>query len=133
MKNSVTATIEFYFKGEKFSPSIRIDLNEHCQLNNGFPNLHALIASNNQIDHYSYEYEMMQAEIIKYSKADGLVADYIVNGELNIDNFITAWQEYQILKKLVLIAETHMDINNLEQHPALQNALLAAYKLGKLD
>ncbi len=133
MKNIVTATIEFYFKGEKLSPSITIDLNEHLQISGSFPNLHALISSYNKIDHYSYEYEMMQSEIIKYSGAYGLVANYIVNGELDIENFVSAWQQKKIVNKLATIAEKYMAIKDLEQHPDLNNALMEAYNLGKTD
>jgi hypothetical protein len=133
MKNTVIATIEFYFKGKKFTPSISIDLNEHLQLKSDFPNLCALIASTNKIDHYSYEYEMMQAEEIQYTNPEGLVANHISNGELNIDEFLIAWQDNQVSSKLLLIAERHMELKDLGQYPELLQALLDAYKLGKLD
>ena len=57
MKNSITATIEFDFKGERFTPSLEIDLNEHMQAIGKLPDFHGLIAAANSIGIYSYEYD----------------------------------------------------------------------------
>ncbi|MFV1982010.1 MAG: hypothetical protein ACC657_00600 [Thiohalomonadales bacterium] len=133
MKNIITATIEFNFKGETFTPSITIDLNEHVLSNNYFPDLCALIATANNIDHYSYEYEMMQAQKIKFSNAIGFVENFVEGNELNIENFTSAWHDKIVKEKLVLIAESYMDVKDLSQHPDLENALLEAYNLGKKE
>jgi len=130
MKNTVTATIEFYFKGNKFSPSITIELDPHLHSGGGWPNLYPVIASQNNIDLYSYEYEMMLSETPVFSDATGLVADFIINGMLDIQAFENAWQENNILVKLLEIAQQHMDITDFQQNPALKQALLDAYATG---
>lgn len=131
MKNSVTASIEFYFKGEKFSPSITIELDKLIQPNHCFPNLYPLIATNNNIDHYSYEYEIMCSETIKYSNATGLVAEFITDNILDENKFISAWKESKIAVQLKRIAEETMGIKNLYEHTSLEKALIEAYRAGQ--
>lgn len=133
MKNTVTASIEFYFKGEKFSPSITVELDEHLHTNGSLDNLCAVIATENNIDHYSYEYEMMQAETIKFKNAQGLIENFITNEELDAEAFESAWQEHRALAKLLEIAERHMHITDFAQHTELKQALLAAFQLGQAD
>jgi hypothetical protein len=131
MKNIVTASIHFSFKGKRHSPAITIELDKHLLSTGKFPNLYPLIAKANNFDMYSYEYEMMQAEPIKFSDAQGLVENYIVDGQLNLDAFESAWHENKTLEKLLQIAEQHLEINDFSQHPDLKAALLEAYNAGK--
>lgn len=131
MKNIVTATIKFSFKGENHNSSLTLDLNDYMRTSGIFPELRPLIAKENNFDLYSYEYEMMQAEEIIFSDAQGLVEKFIENGTLDIDAFVAAYIEDKVLEKLVLITERHMLINNLSEHPELKQALLEAYQLGK--
>lgn len=134
MKNIVTATIEFSFKGETFTPGITIELDKHLKANGSLlDNLYSIIATENNIGLYSYEYEMMQAETIKFQHVEGFVENYIVAGILDIKCFEAAWHENHALSKLLDIAERHMNINDFEQHTELKQALLAAYQLGKQD
>ena len=135
MKNIVTASVEFYFKGEKFSPSITIVLDEHLEGNASLDtdNLFSIIAKENNIGMYSYEFEMMQAETIKFQHVEGFVESYIVEGTLDMKAFAAVWHENNALSKLLHIAESHMNITDFEQHTELKQALLAAYQLGKLD
>lgn len=131
MKNIVTASIHFSFKGERHSPAITIELDKHLLSTGTFPNLYPLIAKENNFDMYSYEYEMMQAEPIKFSDAQGLIKNYIVDGQLDLTAFETAWHEHQTFEKLLQIAQQHMGINDLSHHPELKAALLEAYNTGK--
>lgn len=130
MKNSLTATIEFHFKGELFTPSISLEIDNYMQSRGGLPDLCMLIAKENQIDLYSYEYEMMQGESIKISQAEGLVADFIVNDTLDVNAFVQAWHEQSALNDIHAIVERNMGINDLQQHPELKNTLLEVYHLG---
>lgn len=130
MKNSITATIEFYFKGERFAPSITLDLDKHIQANGCLPNFYSLIAINNNIDLYSYEYEMMQSEQISITDAQGLVKEYIEDGILDTEAFESAWQEHKALQDIQSIVEKNMGISNLEEHPELKETLLEVYRLG---
>ena len=135
MKSTITASINFSFKGENHSPSITVELDQYLEGGGGgsLPDLCPLIAKFNNHDLYSYEYEMMQAAEIVYSDAKGLVAEFIDNGILNSEAFELAWHENNALNKLLTIAETHMNIADFTQHVELKKALFEAYILGKKD
>ena len=133
MKNIITASIHFSFKGKELSPSLTVELDPYLEGASSFPNLCSLIAKANNHDLYSYEYEMMQEAEIKYSDAHGLVAEFINEGQLDVEAFETTWNENKALTKLLSIAEEHMDITDFSQHLELKKALLEAYMLGKKD
>ena len=69
MSNHITASVEFYFKGEKFTAAIELDLDQHMQNAGKLPALYPLLAKAINLDPYSYEYEMMQAEVIFFNNA----------------------------------------------------------------
>ena len=131
MKNIVTASIHFSFKDERHSPSITIELDRYMRATGQLPDLCQMIAKENNFDMYSYEYEMMQAEKIQFSNAEGLVEEFITNGELDIDAFTLSWQENKTLNELLSVAEEHLNIKDFSQHDELKQALMAAYLLGK--
>lgn len=131
MKNTVTATIHFSFKGENHAPSVRLDLDRHIELTGTLPDLYQLIARENNFDLYSYEYEMMQAEKIQFSDAKGLIKDFIIDGALDIDAFTLNWQENKSINELLSVAEEHLNISDFSQHNELKQALMAAYLLGQ--
>ena len=133
MKNTITASIHFSFKGKEHSPSLTVELEPYLEGAGSFPNLCSLIAKANNHDLYSYEYEMMQATDIKYSDAQGLVAEFINDGQLDVAAFEVAWTENKALMKLLTVAEKHMQITNFSEHVELKKALLEAYMLGKKD
>ena len=133
MKNTITASIHFSFKGEELSPSLTIELDPYLEGSGSFPNLCSLIAKANNHDLYSYEYEMMQTAEIKYSDAQGLVAEFINDGQLDVAAFEASWNENKALIKLLSIAEDHMRITDFSDHIELKKALLDAYMLGKKD
>jgi len=131
MSNHITASVEFYFKGEKISSSIDLDMDPHMQATGRLPNLYPLLARAIDLGLYSYEYEMMQAEEILYNNAKGLIAEHINEGSLDFDSFEAEWSEAQTLDKLQGIAQQHLSIDDLQQHVDLKNALLEAYRLGE--
>lgn len=131
MKNIVTASIKFSFKGVNHNASLTLDLNDYMRTSCIFPNLYPLIAKENNFDMYSYEYEMMQSEEIVFTEPSGLVENFFTDEKLDIDAFIAAYREEKVLEKLVLITERHMLINDLSEHPELKQALLEAHQLGK--
>ena len=134
MKNILTASIHFSFKGKELSPSMTVELEPYLEGSGNFPNLCSLIAKANNHDAYSYEYEMMQAAEIKYSDAQGLVAEFINDeGQLDVAAFEAAWNENKALIKLLAVAEEHMNITDFSDHLELKKALLEAYMLGKKD
>jgi hypothetical protein len=131
MANHITASVEFYYKGEKLSARVDVDLDQYMQTNGKIPALYPLLAQAIDLDFYSYEYEMMQTEPIIFSDASGLVADYVNDGELDFDAFQTAFNQHAVIERLQVIAREHMGIDDLQQHPDLMNALLEAYQLGE--
>jgi hypothetical protein len=131
MNNHITAFVEFYFKGEKITAAIELDLDQHMQNAGKLPALYPLLAKAINLDPYSYEYEMMQAEVIFFNNAKGLVAEHLDEGLLDIAAFETAWIENTLLEKLQEIAQRHLSIDDLQQQPDLKNALLEACQLGK--
>ena len=130
MSNHITASVEFYFKGEKISSSIELDVDPHMQATGQLPDLYPLLARAINLGLYSYEYEMMQAEDILYSNAKGLIAEHINEGSFDFDSFEAVWTEAQILDKLQDIAQRNLSIDDIRQQPDLKNALLEAYQLG---
>jgi len=131
MKNIITASVHFSFKGENHSPSITIELDKYLVAGGNFPDLYPLIAKENNHDLYSYEYEMMQAEEIKFSDAKGMVAEFVSDGLLDLQAFQLAWKKNIIFNQLQTIAKDHMQIEDLQQHPELTEVLLQAFQLGQ--
>lgn len=131
MKNSIDAHVEFSFKGKTFTPFATIDLDSLLEQGGSFPSIHALLAERNGIDTYSYLYEVMQEEEIRFDNAQGSAADFLVDGNFDIGAFAARWKENRIIGLLQTVAARELGIDRLEQHPALRNALLQAYRLGK--
>ena len=131
MKNSITISAEFFFKGQKLSPSIEIDLDEHIKVKRSMESLYPLLAKSNDIDLYSYEYEMLQAEDLAFSEAKGLAASFLNNDIFDIDGFEQALHEESIIKAVSHIASAILSINDLDEQPVIKTALIEAYKLGQ--
>lgn len=131
MKNIVTVSIHFSFKGERYTPSVTIELDEHIKLTGSLPMFYPLIARENNYDMYSYEYEMMQAEELHFSNARGLVSEYITDNRLDTEAFLNAWKKKDTLIQLEEIAKENMGINHLAEHPKLSKTLLKVFDLGQ--
>jgi len=131
MKNSIDATVTFSFKGETYTPSTTIDLDALMRRHGSLPHLYALLATANGIDTYSYLYEVMEQSPIRFVNAQGAVADFIDNEELDIEGFQEHWQRDGIIDVLQSIASRELSIDDLEKHPELKKALLEAYDCGK--
>ncbi len=131
MKNRVVAGVEFYYKGERYTPSVRIDLDRLMEQTGGLPSLYSLIARENGIDLYSYQYEVMQVEDIRFSEMEGFVADFIHNGELDVQGFVDKWRDEKLAADLAAIAQRCMGVEDLAQQPKLADALKEAYLLGQ--
>ena len=131
MSNHITASIEFYFKGEKHGASIELDMDQHMHASGDLPDLYPILAKAMDLGAYSYEYEMMLAETIMFSHAKGLIANFVNEGILDLAAFNDAWSESIIIEKLQDIAKHHLSIDDIDQQPELKSALLAAYQQGK--
>jgi hypothetical protein len=135
IKNTVKASVEFFYRGELYSAAVTIELDQLIE--NKTPenaevlsSLHHLLATKMGIDKYSYQFEMMQAEEICFSEAQGIATQYLQDGHFDIKGFEHAWRENKMLNQLQNIASRLLDVDDLEQRPELKNALLEAYRAG---
>lgn len=131
MNNNIIISVEFYFKGQKHSPSMVLDLDTHVQTKGSLESLYPLLATSNNIDHYSYEYEMLQAEELVFSDATGLAKGFLGDGKFDFVGFQQALHDESITEGLSEIASTHLAVDDLSSQPDLKAALIAAFKLGK--
>lgn len=129
--NRIEAHVEFSFKGESHSLSSSLDLDALLEQHDELPDIHAILAQDNQIDTYSYLYEVMQSEELEFKNAQGSAADFLRDGHFDQTAFTDNWRGRKTLTLLQPIASSTMAINDLEQHPDLKNALIQAYNLGK--
>jgi hypothetical protein len=95
----------------------------------GLPDLYSLLAEQQQIDNYSYEYEMMLAEDIHYSQPNGLAEQCLNEGKFNLDLFIQLWHENQLMTKLKPVLRQQLNIDDIEQHPELKKVLIHTYQI----
>lgn len=131
MTNKITIAVEFYFKGEAYKFSEVLNLDKIMQQYKSIPSFHHRLAQSNNLDSYSYEYEMMLAEDIEFSNAEGWVIDYVHQNGFDQTGFEQRWHEQNILDGMAAMLKQQLDIDDIEQHPALKSVLLATYKLAK--
>jgi len=134
MKNRITVSLPFSFKGKTFCPRSTIDLDEHMELT-GIPCLYTHIANENGIDVYSYEHDVMMMAELEFEHAEGVVAEFIRDGHFDSEGFQTAWKQEKLKSQLQEIATRCIGSgspdSNPDHHPALKSALLEAYELGR--
>jgi hypothetical protein len=130
MKNSIEARVEFSFKGEDYTLASRIDLGELLRLHDALPSLHLILARLHSIDTYSYLYEVMQEAEVEFSRPEGCAADFITCGKFDPALLANNWQTAKTEMLLQPIAARELAIDDLNLHPALKRALVAAYNLG---
>lgn len=131
MPDKITVSVEFYFKGKAYTPSVELELNSVMQAYGKLPDLHQLLAQTSGIDSYSYEFEMLIAEPIQFSNPQGHAVNFYNEGQFDQSGFEQAWHQQQQLKHLAPIIKQQLDIDNIDDHPKLKAVLLAAYTLGK--
>ncbi|MCU7916017.1 MAG: hypothetical protein KZQ65_08985 [Candidatus Thiodiazotropha sp. (ex Gloverina cf. vestifex)] len=131
MKNSIDISTAFSFKGEMHTPSTTLELDSHMENSGSLPPFHALLASTNDIDTYSYLYEVMEMTDVQYSNAKGMAAGFLKDGVFDQAGFEAAWRENKITQLLQPIARDYLGIEDIDDHTDLRAALLQAYKLGR--
>ena len=128
MKNSIEAHILFSFKGENYDLAMVIDLDAIMENSNELPNIHQLLAKNNNIDTYSYLYEVMENHEISYRNPLGSATHCLNNNIFELEKFRAIWQEEKDLDTIQAIAQKHLDIDDINQHPDMKMALLEALR-----
>lgn len=129
MANKITATVEFSFKGINHTPSAVLDLDDIMQKHGILPSIHQLLARLHDIDNYSYEYEMMETENIRFTDAKGWVTDFVVDNQFDQSGFEQQWHEQEQLNRLAPIIKQQLNINDIQQHPELRKVILTAINM----
>ncbi|MBL1319928.1 MAG: hypothetical protein COA63_002550 [Methylophaga sp.] len=131
MANNITATIDFYFKGKHFTPSVTLILDDLMQQHGCTPDLHQMLAKLHNIDSYSYEYEIMLTEDVQFSDAKGLAISYLNEGTFDFAGFEQKWHELQLFNTLAPMIKQQLEIDDIDQHPKFKSIIIAAYQAGK--
>lgn len=131
MKNRIDVRVEFSFKGEVFSPSATINLDAMVENDGGLTGIYALLARENNIDTYSYLYEVMQASDLRFNNPVGLAESCFIDGSFDLSKFKQFSNQETILAILRPIAKKYLDIDDLDQQPGLKSALIESYNAGK--
>ena len=130
MSNQITAHIQFNFKGKTLTPTAILDLDSLMQQHGTIPDLHQMLATLNDIDSYSYEYEMMLGEEVKFRDAKGLATSFLDKNGFNITAFEQKWHEQQLFNILAPMIQQQLDIDDIDQHPKFKSIIMAAYQAG---
>ncbi len=131
MENSIQVSAQFDFRGQTFRPMARVDLDRLVEAGDELPDYHQLLATENGIDLYSYEYEVLETSELVFAEARGLAADFLEAGRFDFTGFRQRWLEQKELELLALIARKHLGSEALTQQPGLREALQEAYQLGR--
>lgn len=130
MKNTITVSVQFDFKGESYQPTATIDLDQLMAQYGKLPDFHQWLGTVNGIDPYSYQYEVLESCELEFSEPSGIASAFLHEGRFDARGFQQQWFEQQQLRALQEIARRHLKVEDLEQQPQLKAALLEAYRLG---
>ncbi len=131
MKNTIQASLEFDFRGERFSPSITVDLDTVMIREGHLDKLYDMLAASISLDAYSYEYDVMIMEEITFSEPTGIAFEFTCNGRFNFDGFLKKWTRQQIIDSIQPIAEKHLNISDTSKHNDIEAALIESYQAGQ--
>lgn len=131
MKNSIRASLEFDFRGERFSPSITVDLDTLIIRQGHLDKLYDMLATSIGLDAYRYEYDVMIMEEITFSEPTGIACEFTCDGKFNFDSFLVTWKRQQIIESIQPIAEKHLNISEISKHKDIQEALIECYQAGQ--
>lgn len=130
MKNTITVSIPFSFKGENYAPSIKIDLDEFVKTQKTFDSIVNLVARQNNIDPYSYEYEVLESSPLFFSEAGGVASQFLNDGQFDLNGFSQYVQQSRLEQLLQSIAQKHLGVEDLQSDIKLKQALQEAYNAG---
>lgn len=131
MKNRIDVSVEFSFKGDAYKPALSVDLDTQMERFGTLPDFHRLLANANQIDNYSYLYEVMEAHELDFENATGLAAECVEAWGFDKERFEQLWlkaREHEVLND---IARHCLGVDDLAAQPELKHALIEAYEAGK--
>ncbi len=128
--NTLLARVECSYKGETVVLEASIDLDRHLANSEDAPYFHQILARAGGVDPYSYLYEVLESEEIRFSQPTGLAVDCCVEGRFDWDGFVHRSREAQIVQAVQAISARELDVPDLDAHTELKAALLAAYHEG---
>jgi hypothetical protein len=129
-KNSIKVTIPFSFKGVEHTPSSVIDLDTFILGEQTLYNAYQIVANENKIDNFSYEYEVLQSSTMLFSDANGLAVDFLKDNQFDLDGFKNQAVQGDVENMLQNIASSVLNIDHLESSPEIKQALMQAYQAG---
>ncbi len=129
-KSSVKVEILFSYKGETITTSAIVEFDQYLEKNQPVPEFFQIVARVNDIDVYSYQYEVMEMGHFRYSEAKGLAVEFCQQDNFDLIGFIDKWKEEYVLSLLSDIAKKYLDIDDLDENEAIKNALHQAHQLG---
>lgn len=131
MPSTIRAQLSFSFKAETHELAVAIDLDRLLADSVAEPDFHHLLALANGIDPYSYLYEALESYDIEFSEPTGLAVEYCDAGHFDWPGFAEHWRAAADLRAIRTIAAGILGAGALDGQPALEAALLAAYRAGK--
>lgn len=129
--NTLRARVSFSFKGETYELDSVIDLDDH--LSGEAPNFHQLLARAAGIDPYSYLYDALESHEIAFSDATGVAVRSCFDDQFDWVQFEQDREAERDWEVVRAIAEQSLPARDLDAEPALQAALLAVYRAGKVS
>lgn len=130
MSNQITVTAYFDFKGKTYAPATVLMLDTFCT-QASLPDLHALIATENNIDNYSYEYEMLIGTHLVFSQPQGDIANFMTADDgCDLAGYQQHWQQQHVLTQLAPQLTHALSLTGHAQTDALNTLLLTAYQMG---
>ncbi len=133
MSNNIEIFVEFDFRGKSFRPTATVDLDLLMESEGVIPPLYPLLAAESGIGAYSYELEVMEVSPIQVSHTEGMVGQFVEDGQLNQQGFESAWHQQREQQQIELVARQFFSIDELERSNQLREALQAVYRLGRGD
>ncbi len=131
MKNRIEIFVEFDFRGETFRPSALIDLDHWMEREGRISSFYPILAREGGIGPYSYELEVMETCPVRVAHAEGLAAQFVQDGQFDAAAFESAWHHEHDRQLVRSIAEHYFGTEELLQREMAEEALVAAYRLGK--
>jgi len=131
MKNRVRVSATFSFRGKTHHPEMVLDLDRFLAEEHTLDELYPMLAAANGIGAYSYEYEVLEMAPLHFDGAEGLAADFVADGRLDLEGLRAAFQEAGRRSLLESIARQKMGVDDPSSLPGLLEALQEAYEAGR--
>lgn len=131
MNNTITVIIPFSFKGIEHTPSLIIDLDTFVESNQNLDNIFHLVATENNIGNFSYEYEVLESSPQVFKDPTGIAGEFLSANIFDLDGFKQKLNDDNAMNIINDIALERLNIDNLKENKDIKQALLDAYKAGK--